>query len=60
MTQRINFTNEQLNLLDDIIEYYVLADYGGGERTWEERQEVRRMRDKIWAARERANPPRAE
>ncbi len=30
---RLSFTPEQLDLLDDVLQYYVMSDFGGGDHS---------------------------
>jgi len=53
MSTRIYFSNEQHDLLDDMIAYYVLTDFGGGSHSEAERLEIRRIRERVTAARDR-------
>jgi hypothetical protein len=53
--QRLTFTAPQLDLLDDIIEYYVMSDFGGGDHSaLADQATIRAIQDRVTAARERS------
>ena len=54
MTSRISFSDEQLDLLDDMIAYYIMSDFGGGDHSsLADQREIRHIQDRVTVARDR-------
>lgn len=51
MTTRLSFTDEQLDLLADMIAYYILSDFGGGDQT--DQRNILLIQDRVTTARDR-------
>jgi len=52
--QRIGFSPEELDLLDDVIGYYMLSDFGGGDHgDPTDQAALRGIQARVQAARER-------